>query len=98
MPKTRLGRYSGMSLLGFVLFFIVFQALVMSGQQGGETFFSNLWLTIPFLLGVILAIAGLIFGCISIIRDQERSVLVYVATVIGFFVLVFVIAEIVFPH
>jgi len=37
-------------------------------------------------------------GITSIIRNRERAIFVYISTVIGFFVLFFFLAEILFPH
>lgn len=98
IPKTNMGRLATRLFAGFIVMFIVFQIMILAGQRGGETFFSNLWLTIPFLSAVICAIAGFIYGSISIIRKKERAIVVFVVTIIGFLVLLFVSAEIIFPH
>jgi cytochrome bd-type quinol oxidase subunit 2 len=98
MPKTRLGKYSFRLLLGFVFLFAVAQILVISGQRGGETFFDNLWLSIPMSLAFLCAIASFVVGIMSIVRDNERSPLVLIASLIGFVVLFFLGGEFLFPH
>lgn len=97
-PVTNKGQFATRFFVGFILMFIIFQLMILSGQRGGETFFSNLWLTIPFLIAIACAIAGFVYGSISIVREKERSIAVFIATVVGFLVLLFISAEILFPH
>jgi len=97
-PKTALGRWSVGLIIVFVLLLASFQLLVASGQRGGETFFSNLILTIPMLIAGISGISAFATGLIGIIRSRERSIAVYLATLIGLLVLLFVLGEVIFPH
>ena len=97
-PITSLGTWSARLMVASLLFFILFFAIVASGQEGGDTFFSNLSLTIPMLIAAVLAICAFFTGIISIIRDRERAIFVHISTTIGFFVLFFFLAEILFPH
>jgi len=97
-PKTKLGRCSAWLIVAFAIFFGSLQALIASGQRGGDTFFSNLVLAIPGLLAVASGIAAFVTGLISITKRKERAVAVYLAVAIGFVVLTFVIGEIAFPH
>ncbi len=97
-PKTQPGRWSVGLIIAFLLLFISFQLLVASGQRGGETFFSNPVLTIPIVFAGISDICAFFTGLLSIIRKKERSILVFLATMMGFFVLVFVLGEILVPH
>ena len=98
MPKTNLGKWSVWLVVGFFVFLGVFAFLVASGERGGETFFSNLKLTIPMIIAVACAIGSFFTGAIGIIRKKDYSVLVFISTLVGFFVLWFSVAEIVFPH
>ena len=97
-PKTTLGKWSVSLIIAFMVLLGVFQLLVASGQRGGETFFSNLILTIPMLTAGVSGISAFVTGLIGIIKSRERSVIVYLAALIGLFVLLFGIGEIVFPH
>jgi len=95
--KTRLGKWSlglASAFFGFLGLFALFVAL---GERGGDTFFSNLILAPPTLLAGISGIGAFVTGIISILRG-ERSILVYVSTIIGLLVLLWTLAEIVFPH
>lgn len=96
--KTNLGKWSVWLIVAFVLFFLILNILVWSGQRGGETFFSNPYLAISGLLAAFSAIASFFLGLVSIIKDKEHSILVIIATVIGFLVFLFVLGEIVSPH
>lgn len=97
-PKTTMGKWSTGLITAFFLLFAVFLTLVASGQRGGDTFFSNLALTIPVLLAAVSSVSALVTGIIGIVKSGERSVLVFLATVIGLFVLIFSLGEILFPH
>ena len=93
-----MGKWSTGLIVAFFLFFALFAALVASGQRGGETFFGNLALTIPAFLAGVSAISAMVVGIISIVRSRERSVFVFLATVIGLLVLIFLLGEILVPH
>ncbi len=97
-PKTTLGKWAIALTTCLILFFIIFQILVASGQRGGDTFFDNVTLAIPITLAGISGISAFVTGITSIIRNKERSALVFLATTIGFLVLLFSFGEILIPH
>jgi hypothetical protein len=98
MPKTLLGKWSVWLIAALVVFLIIFQFLLASGQQGGETFFSNLILAVPVMLAGLSGVASLVVGLVGIIWSRERAVLVFLCCVIGLFVLIFALGEIITPH
>jgi len=85
-------------MVAFIVFFGLFYLFVASGQRGGATFFSNLWLTVPILLAAISGVSAFFTGITGVIKSRERSILVYLAMLIGLIVLLYCLAEIVFPH
>ena len=93
-----MGKWSTGLIIAFFLFVAVCLILVASGQGGGDTFFSNLTCVIPGLLAGVAAVSALVTGLIGIIKNRERSVLVFLATAIGFYLLILVLGEILFPH
>ncbi len=97
-PITLLGKWSVGLILVFAVFLALFYILVASGQRGGETFFSNLILTIPILIAGISGISAFATGLIGVIMSRERSIAVYISIIIGLLVLLFVLGEIIFPH
>ena len=98
LPKTSWGKWSAGLIVAFILFFVLFLILVASGQRGGETFFSNLLLTVPMLLAGTCGVAAFVTGLIGIIKSKERSILVYLAIFIGFEIMVFGLGEFLVPH
>jgi cytochrome bd-type quinol oxidase subunit 2 len=97
-PRTKLGKWSAWLIVAFAILLGVFYILVASGQRGGDTFFSNPILTVPMLLAATSAIAAFIIGLISVVKRKERSVAVVLAIVVGLFVIIFVLGEVIFPH
>jgi len=97
-PKTKLGKWSVGLIISFFVFLGIFFMFINLGERGGETFFSNLKLTIPFCLAAISAIASFFTGIISILKNKERSILVFLTTLLGFLILLWCLAEILFPH
>lgn len=98
LPRTTLGRVSVWFLVVGLVSFALFWIAIAAGQRGGETFFSNLWLTIPYLAWALASIAGGGVGVAGMVRDRERAVLVWLAVVVGALVLWWAGAELLFPH
>jgi hypothetical protein len=97
-PETRLGRWSMSLLAGSLASFVVFFLLVGTGQRGGDTFFSNVWLAGAILLATGLTVSAGVIGLLAIIKEEERSLGVLGATALGTVTVLFVIGEIAFPH
>jgi hypothetical protein len=98
VPKTNFGKWSVGLIIAFFAFLTLFQILLASGQRGGDTFFSNPLLVLPLLLAGICGVSACFIGIIGIMKRRERSIFVFLATAIGFFVLLFVLGEILSPH
>jgi hypothetical protein len=69
---------------------------VASGQRGGETFLDNLYISVPMLLAAISGVLAFILGLIAIIKNKERAFFVFISTILGFFILWFVVGSLVF--
>lgn len=95
--KTILGRWSVWLIVVFFLLMLVFGLLVGSGQRGGETYWSNLYLAVPFTFAWLSGISAFFTGSLSLFR-KERGILVYVSSLLGLLVLLFMLGEIIFPH
>jgi hypothetical protein len=98
LPNTALGKWSAGLFSGFIVFIALFFGMVATGQRGGDTFFSNLYLAIPALIAAVSAIAAFFTGVIGIIFSKERAILVFLATAVGLFVIIYVLAEIIAPN
>jgi hypothetical protein len=55
-------------------------------------------LALTMLAGMISGITAFIIGFLAIIRRKENSLLVYVSTLIGALLTLFLTGEIIFPH
>jgi hypothetical protein len=82
----------------FLVFLGAFIGLVASGQTGGDTFFSNPWLSASILLAGGAAVASGIVGLVCILTRQERSLPVFATVALGAVVLAWAIAEIAISH
>ncbi len=98
IPRSKYGQWAVYAVLIFFFFGSFFYLLVEMGERGGETFFSNLKLTIPFLAAAIAGITALFTGLVSIFKSRDHCVLVYISIIIGLFVLMFVLGEFIYPH
>lgn len=98
MPKTTLGKWSvGLIILFFVLLGAGRIVATVTGG-GGETFFDNLPLGLTMLSAGLAGVAAFVVGLIAVIKQRERSALVYVAMVIGFIVIAFALGEFLGPE
>lgn len=98
MPKTKYGKWSVGLILGFVLFLAIFFIVVKMDYRGGDTFFSNPLLAIPILISGICGVMSMITGVLALFKEKERSVFVYISILLGLFVSIFVLGEIITPH
>jgi hypothetical protein len=55
-------------------------------------------LALTMLAGMVAGISAFITGLLAIIRQKENALLVYVSTVIGALLVLFLTGEIMFPH
>ena len=103
MPKTKLGKWSVRLIVVFFLLFILVQIIAAVGRSQGvfdSDSFNAYQILIPITIipSGICGIAAFITGIISILKRKERSVSVFLATIIGFLVFDFMLGEILFPH
>lgn len=96
--KNLLGKLSVWLIIFFFIFLGLFFIFISFGEKGGDTFFSNLRLTIPMIIAGICGIFSFFTGFINIIKNKEYTILVFISTIIGFFILYWIIAELLFPH
>jgi membrane associated rhomboid family serine protease len=98
LPQTSPGRWSMWLGLGAFLFMFLMQILVISGQRGGNTFFDNLWLSLPALAAGLSILAAGILAAAAIFGKGERSLFSFLALLLGLFVLLFLVGEFSVPH
>ena len=105
MEKTNLGKWSaGLILIMFVLFFIgssLTDTLYESVPAGGTILadiISRPALAISMIAGFCASISALVTGLISIIKKKERAFLVFLSTLVGGALSLYLIADVLFPH
>ena len=105
MPKTKLGKWSfGLILTMPLLFFIgtSFTNSLYASVPAGGTILADIAsrpaLALTMLLGFASGISAFFTGLIAIIKQKERAILVYIATIVGAALIIFIISEIVAPH
>ena len=104
-PETLVGRWSvGLIAVMPVLFVIgstFFRSLYQSVPAGG-TILADIaarpFLALSMLAGMAAGISSFITGLLAIVKQKENAILVYVSTVVGGFLTLFLIGELVFPH
>jgi len=86
-PKTVLGKWTvGLN----ILFLIVIITSIILVKGIGVLSFDDLWWDITALIFFVPIIA-LMIGLVSVIKDKERSVLVYVSIFISICVILFIL-------
>ena len=105
MPKTKLGIWSVILIVVMpVLIFIgsSFTDTLYAGVSAGDTILKDIagrpLLALTMLAGFGCGIAAFVTGLVTIIKDKERAALVFISTLIGALVILYLIAEIAFPH
>ena len=98
MPPTICGKWAFGGLVSFFVFMFIFYGLVFSGQRGGEGFFDNMVLAVPFVSAIISALIMFLSAVWALVVLKDRALWVWIALVIGGFVTWFMTMEMLFPH
>lgn len=98
-PKNKLGVWSTF-LFGLLILLVSYFFLMVNvfDQTGGDTFFSNLNLTIPMLLAWLSGFVSFVLGFISIIKYEMKSMLVILIMVLTLFTSFYGIMEVLVTH
>jgi len=103
-PKSNLGKWSlGLILVLPILFylgmsFVSFYEAVPAGKTILRDIVTRPGVALPMLAGFVSGITAFFCGIIGVTRKKDYSVLIFISTLAGFFVLLWVFAEILFPH
>lgn len=104
-PITTLGKWSVGLIVAMPILFIFGSSLTNSLYKSipaGRTILEDISarpaLALTMLAGMVDGILAFIAGLLAIIRQKENAILVYISTVVGALLLLFLIGEIVFPH
>ena len=105
LPKSKLGKWSvGLITTMFLLFISgrLFYLNLYESVPSGETILSDIWkrpaLALSMLSGFACGIIAFITGLGGIIKSRERSILVFLTTIIGALLIFLLSGEIISPH
>ncbi len=103
-PKSHLGRLSVVLIVFVPIFlyvgmsFVGFYESIPAGRTILQDIMARPGIALPMLAGLVSGIAAFFTGVIGIIRKKDRSILVFLSAALGFLVLLWCLAEIIFPH
>ena len=104
MPKTNLGKWSVGLILAMVILFFIGTSLpdiLYESAPASNTLLDDIvnrpLLAFSMLAGVGSGISALITGLVAVLKRKERAVLVFVSTLVGAVVTLFVITMFFFP-
>ena len=105
VPKTQIGKWSVGLIIAMPLLFLIgssFTNLLYPSVPAGSTILADIAvrpaLALTMLAGMLSGILAFITGLWAIIRKKERAIAVYIASFFGALLILFLIAEILFPH
>ncbi len=105
LPKTKLGKWSLGLIVAMPALFLVsmlFVSLLYESVPAGNIIVEDIAerpaLALAMLAGMLSGILAFIMGLIAVSRQKERSILVYIASIIGALLVLFLLGEILFPH
>jgi len=103
-PKSNLSKWSiGLIVIVPILFY--FGMSIANSYKfvpAGKTILHDILvrpgIALPMLIGFLSGVAAFFIGLISIIRKKERSILVFLSTAIGFFILLWCLTQFLFSY
>ena len=104
MPKTMLGKWSlGLIVIMPVLLiigmsFVSFYESVPAGKTIPHDIVARPGVALSMLAGFVSGIAAFFCGILGITKKKDYSVLIFISTILGFFVLLWVLTQILFSH
>jgi hypothetical protein len=98
VPFTRGGRLALGAFFAHVTFLVMFMIAAASGQEGGDTFFDNLWLSIPVMLAGVAIVVAALLALYALARRHDWSIVTVIVTLYGLLAMWFIAGELLMPH
>ena len=105
IPKNKLGRWSvGLIAVMPVLFGIgsSLSSSLYESVSAGRTILADIaarpLLALTMCAGMGCGISGFITGLAAIAKQKEKAILVYISTVIGGLLMLYLVVDLTFPH
>ena len=104
LPKTILGKWSIVLIVAMPIFFYVGMSFVgfYESIPAGTTIPGDIivrpGVALPMLSGFVCGIAAFLIGITGITKKKDYSIFVFLSTTAGFVMLLWCLAEVIFPH
>ncbi len=104
LPKTILGKWSIVLIVAMPISFYIgmsfvgFYESVPAGTTIPHDIVVRPGVALPMLTGFVCGVAAFFIGIIGITRKKDYSIFVFLSTAVGFLMLLWCLAEILFPH
>ena len=105
MPQTRPGKWSLELIIAMPILFLIgtwsmntFYPAVQSGNTILKDILARPALALSMLAGLTVGVLAGVTGFAAILKQKERTLVVYLSTILGVMVFLFVLGEILFPH
>ncbi len=105
LPVTSLGKWSLGLIIAMPLLFVIgtsFTDTLYQSTPAGSTILKDIAarpaLALTMLAGIAAGISAFITGLLAILTKKDHTLLVYIATAVGGFMVLFWAGEILFPH
>ena len=99
------GVHSAARIVVMPILFVIgssFAGSLYESVQAGQTILADItarpFLALTMLAGMVVGISGFVTGILAIVKQKENALLVYISTVIGGLLMLYLIAELAFPH
>lgn len=104
-PRSPLGWWAVVLILAMPCLFVVGSSFastsyrsIPAGKTIAEDLLARPALALSMLAGMVSGITAFIVGLLAIIRKSDMAVLVVIAMAVGALLILFLVAELVFPH
>jgi len=104
-PSTRMGKWSVWLIVVMPILFILgtsFTSSIYQSVPSGSTLVADIIarpaLALSMLAGIAAGILACITGLVAVTRQKENALLVYVSSIIGALLILFLVGEILSPH
>jgi nitrate reductase gamma subunit len=100
IPASRFGKISVLSIVAGIVLFFLSQTIriVPRTIPQSPSFFNDPLHAVLLILTWVAGTAALVLGVYYVIKRKERSVVVFVSILAGFFVFAFGAGEVIAPH
>lgn len=105
VPRSSSGWWSVGFIIAMPILFLIGSSLtdtLYASVQSGKTIFADIrarpFLSLTMLTGMAAGVSAFITGLFTIVKQKERAILVYLSTLIGGLFVLYLIAELAFPH